>query len=258
MTTHPGRLDGKVAIITGAGSGIGLATARLFAHHGARVVVADIDDQRGKICAEEIGGRYVHCDVSDAGDITRLYDSVVAEFGRVDVVFNNAGISPAEDGSILETSEELWDRIQDVNVKSIYLSCRASLKVMQEQGSGSIINVASFVALMGSATSQSAYTASKGAVLALTRELGVEFARVGIRVNSVCPGPVNTPLLQDLFAADPERAQRRFVHIPLGRFAEPEEIANAVLFLASDESSYVTASTFLVDGGITAAYVTPL
>jgi NAD(P)-dependent dehydrogenase (short-subunit alcohol dehydrogenase family) len=258
MSSHPGRLEGKVAVITGAASGIGLTAARLFAHQGAHVVVADLDEQGGKQCAADIGGHFVRCDVSDSADVTDLYTTALDEFGTVDIAFNNAGISPPEDGSILETTSAVWDRIMDVNVKSIYHNCRAALPIMEKQGRGSIVNVASFVALMGSATSQSAYTASKGAVLSRSRELGVEFARKGIRVNSVCPGPVNTPLLRELFATDQERAQRRLVHIPLGRFAEPEEIANVALFLASDEASYVTGAAYVVDGGITAAFVTPL
>jgi NAD(P)-dependent dehydrogenase (short-subunit alcohol dehydrogenase family) len=196
--------------------------------------------------------------VTDEEQVRDLFRSAVDEYGRLDIAFNNAGISPPDDDSILTTGLEAWRRVQDVNLTSVYLCCQAALPYMLEQGRGSIINTASFVAVMGAATSQISYTASKGGVLAMSRELGVQFARRGVRVNALCPGPVNTPMLQELFAKDPERAARRLVHIPLGRFAEPTEIANAVLFLASDESSFITASQFLVDGGISGAYVTPL
>jgi NAD(P)-dependent dehydrogenase (short-subunit alcohol dehydrogenase family) len=251
------RLDGKVCVITGAASGIGLASARRFAAEGAKVVVADLS-AGGKDVADEIGGLYVPVDVTSEEQVQALFSAAVAEYGGLDVVFNNAGISPPEDDSILTTSPDAWRRVQEVNLTSVYLCCRAAIPHLRARGGGSIINTASFVAVMGAATSQISYTASKGGVLALSRELGVQFARERIRVNALCPGPVDTPLLRELFAADPERAARRLVHIPMGRFAEAAEIANAALFLASDESSFVTASTFLVDGGISGAYVTPL
>jgi len=253
-----GRLVDRVAVVSGAGSGIGLATVRRFAAEGARVVAVDVDEASGTAAAEEVGGEFVRCDVSSESDVAGLFDRVVASHGRVDIAFNNAGISPPDDDSILATDLDAWDRVQRVNLTSVYLCCKHVIPHMQRQGKGSIINTASFVALMGAATSQISYTASKGGVLAMTRELGVQFAREGIRVNALCPGPVATPLLMDLFAADPERAARRLVHIPMGRFAQPEEIASAVAFLASDDASFITASTFLVDGGLTAAYVTPL
>ncbi|WP_299441533.1 3-oxoacyl-ACP reductase [uncultured Phycicoccus sp.] len=253
-----GRIAGKVAVVTGGCSGIGLATVRRFAQEGASVVVADLADDTGEALAAEIGGTYVHCDVADKADVDRLFATALERYGRVDIAFNNAGISPPEDDSILDTDLEAWRRVQEINLTSVYLCCKAVLPIMIEQGSGSIINTASFVAVMGAATSQISYSASKGGVLSMTRELGVQFARQGVRVNALCPGPVNTPLLQELFASDPERADRRLVHVPMGRFGEPEEMANAVLFLASDESSFMTASTFLVDGGISGAYVTPL
>jgi NAD(P)-dependent dehydrogenase (short-subunit alcohol dehydrogenase family) len=253
-----GRLDGKVAVITGGCSGIGLATVRRFVAEGARVVIGDLDDERGKELAAELGILYVHTDVTSKADVDALFAAAKDTFGSVDIAFNNAGISPPDDDSILTTELDAWKRVQEVNLTSVYLCCKAALPYMLEQKKGSIINTASFVAVMGAATSQISYSASKGGVLTMTRELGVQFAREGIRVNALCPGPVNTPLLQELFAKDAERAARRLVHIPMGRFGEPEEMANAVLFLASDESSFVTASTFLVDGGISAAYVTPL
>lgn len=253
-----GRLDGKVAVVTGGCSGIGLATVRRFAAEGAHVVVGDVDDTRGPEVAQEVQGRYVQCDVTDADQVEALFGVAKHEYGSVDVAFNNAGISPPDDDSILQTGIDAWRRVQEVNLTSVYLCCKAALPYMLEQGRGSIINTASFVAVMGAATSQISYTASKGGVLAMSRELGVQFARQGVRVNALCPGPVNTPLLQELFASDPERAARRMVHIPLGRFAEPDEIAGAVLFLASDDSSFITASQFMVDGGISGAYVTPL
>jgi NAD(P)-dependent dehydrogenase (short-subunit alcohol dehydrogenase family) len=253
-----GRLDGRVAVVTGGCSGIGLATVRRFAAEGARVVVADLDDERGEPVAKEANGLFVPCDVTDAEQVEALFRTAKQRYGSVDVAFNNAGISPPEDDSILDTGIDAWRRVQEVNLTSVYLCCKAVLPYMVEQGRGSIINTASFVAVMGAATSQISYTASKGGVLAMSRELGVQFARSGVRVNALCPGPVNTPLLRELFASDPERAARRLVHIPLGRFAEPEEIAGAVLFLASDDSSFITASQFLVDGGISGAYVTPL
>ena len=253
-----GRLDNKVAIITGAASGIGRATAVRFAAEGARVVVADLADESGTALAKELGGLYVHVDVADEGSVQAMFDATRDAYGGLDVLFNNAGISPSDDDSILTTGVEAWQRVQDVNLKSVYLCCKYGIPLMQQRGGGSIINVASFVAIMGSATSQISYTASKGGVLSMSRELGVQFARENIRVNALCPGPVNTPLLQELFAKDPERAARRLVHVPMGRFAQPEEMASAVLFLASDDSSFMTASTFLVDGGLHAAYVTPL
>ena len=252
-----GRLGGKVAVITGAGSGIGLATARRFAADGAQVVCADVDAQAGAQAAEEVGGRFVAVDVTSEAQVESLYQTVVDEFGALDISFNNAGISPPEDDSILTTGLEAWHRVQEVNLTSVYLCCKYAITHMLERG-GSIINTASFVAVLGSATSQISYTASKGGVLAMTRELAVQFARQGIRINALCPGPVNTPMLKELFAKDVERAARRLVHVPMGRFAEPEEIAAAVAFLASDDASFITASTFLVDGGISGAYVTPL
>ena len=251
------RLDGRVAVITGAGSGIGLATARRFAAEGAKVVCADLDKTSGEAAAAEVGGLFIRADVADEEAVRAMYETTVAEYGRLDIAFNNAGISPPEDDSILTTTLEAWKRVQDVNLTSVYLCCKYAIGHMRRQGKGSIINTASFVAVMGAATSQISYSASKGGVLAMSRELGVQFAREGIRVNALCPGPVNTPLLQELFAKDPERAARRLVHIPLGRFAEPAEIAAAVAFLASDDASFMTASTFLVDGGISGAYVTP-
>ena len=253
-----GRLENKVAIITGGASGIGLATAKRFAIEGAKVVVADLADDVGAALAAEIGGTYVHVDVADEASVQAMYARVVDVYGGVDVLFNNAGISPADDDSILTTGLDAWRRVQDVNLTSVYLCCKYGIPLLLERGGGSIINTASFVAMLGSATSQVSYTASKGGVLSMSRELGVQFARQGIRVNALCPGPVNTPLLRELCAKDPERAARRLVHVPMGRFAEPEEIASAVLFLASDDASFITSSTFLVDGGIGAAYVTPL
>ncbi|MCO1576104.1 MULTISPECIES: 3-oxoacyl-ACP reductase [unclassified Crossiella] len=253
-----GRLTDRVAVITGAASGIGLATARRFAEEGATVVVVDIDEATGKQVADEVNGLFVRADVTSATDVESLYATVFDKYGRIDIAFNNAGISPPEDDSILTTGIEAWRKVQEVNLTSVYLCCKHVLPYMQRAGKGSIINTASFVAVMGAATSQISYTASKGGVLAMSRELGVQFAREGIRVNALCPGPVNTPLLQELFAKDPERAARRLVHIPMGRFAEPTEIAAAVAFLASDDSSFITASQFLVDGGLTGAYVTPL
>ncbi|MDQ1604908.1 MAG: hypothetical protein QOE01_2753 [Actinomycetota bacterium] len=253
-----GRLQDRVAIVTGGVGGIGTATVRRFAEEGAKVVVADLADEAGRALADEVAGSYVRCDVTDSEQVGALVETAVSAHGTVDIAFNNAGISPPDDDSILDTGLEAWRRVQEVNLTSVYLCCKAVLPVMREHGRGSIINTASFVAVMGAATSQISYTASKGGVLAMSRELGVQFARDGIRVNALCPGPVDTPLLRELFAKDPERAARRLVHIPIGRFARAEEIANAALFLASDESSFVTASTFLVDGGISGAYVTPL
>jgi NAD(P)-dependent dehydrogenase (short-subunit alcohol dehydrogenase family) len=254
----PGRLQDRVAIVTGGVGGIGAATVRRFAEEGAKVVVADLADEAGAALADEVDGRYVRCDVTDAEQVGALVEQTVSAYQTIDIAFNNAGISPPDDDSILDTGIDAWRRVQEVNLTSVYLCCKAVLPVMRTNGRGSIINTASFVAVMGAATSQISYTASKGGVLAMSRELGVQFAREGIRVNALCPGPVDTPLLRELFAKDPERAARRLVHIPMGRFARAEEIANAALFLASDESSFITASTFLVDGGISGAYVTPI
>jgi NAD(P)-dependent dehydrogenase (short-subunit alcohol dehydrogenase family) len=245
-----GRLDGKVCVITGAASGIGAETARLFGEEGATVVGVDVSP-------EAAGDLAIQADVSDESQVRDAYARTREEYERIDVLFNNAGISPSDDRSALETSLEAWQHVQDVNLKSVFLCCKHGIPHLLETGGGSVINTASFVAVMGAATSQISYTASKGGVLALSRELGVELARRGVRVNALCPGPVNTPLLQELFAKDPEQARRRLVHLPMGRFAEPREIAQGALFLASDDSSYVTASTFLVDGGLSAAYVTP-
>jgi len=246
-----GRLDGKVCVFTGTASGIGAESARLFGSEGARVVGVDLS-------AGAVGDLAIQADVTDPEQVEGVYAQAREQLGKVDVLFNNAGISPDDDASILDTSVEAWDRVQNVNLKSVFLCCKYGIPHLLDNGGGSIINVASFVAVMGAAVSQVSYTASKGGVLAMSRELGVEFARRGIRVNALCPGPVNTPLLKELFAKDPERAQRRLIHVPVGRFAEPEELAAAVAFLASDDASFITASTFLVDGGISAAYVTPL
>jgi NAD(P)-dependent dehydrogenase (short-subunit alcohol dehydrogenase family) len=246
----PGRLDGKVCVITGAASGIGATSARAFAEEGARVVGVDVSpDSEGELALE--------VDVTDEAQVRDAYARVRRELGRIDVLFNNAGINPDDDTSVTETALESWQRVQDVNLKSVFLCCKHGIPHVIEGGGGSVINTASFVSVMGAAVSQISYTASKGGVLALSRELGVEFADRGVRVNALCPGPVNTPLLQELFAKDPEKAAKRLVHIPMGRFGEPEEIANAALFLASDEASFVTASTFLVDGGLSSAYLTP-
>jgi NAD(P)-dependent dehydrogenase (short-subunit alcohol dehydrogenase family) len=245
-----GRLDGKVCVVTGAASGIGAESARLFMAEGAEVAGVDLRD-------DGVGTIALAVDVADEQQVADLYARVRSELGRIDVLFNNAGISPTDDASVLATSLEAWQRVQDVNLKSVFLCCKHGIPHLIENGGGSVINTASFVATMGSATSQISYTASKGGVLALSRELGVEFARQGVRVNALCPGPVNTPLLQELFAKDPVAAARRLVHVPPGRFAEVREIANAVLFLAGDESSYVNATSFMVDGGITQAYTTP-
>jgi NAD(P)-dependent dehydrogenase (short-subunit alcohol dehydrogenase family) len=246
-----GRLQDKVCVITGASGGIGAATVELFKAEGATVVGADLAENAP-------GDLSLQVDVTHEGQVIDMYERTRDTFGRIDVLFNNAGISPNDDASILETGMDAWERVQEVNLKSVYLCCKHGIPHLLEGGGGSVINTASFVAVMGAATSQISYTASKGAVLAMTREMGVEFARRGVRVNALCPGPVDTPLLRELFAKDPERAARRLVHIPLGRFAEAEEIAAAVAFLASDDSSFVNASDFLVDGGISGAYVTPL
>jgi NAD(P)-dependent dehydrogenase (short-subunit alcohol dehydrogenase family) len=252
------RLQDRVVVITGAGSGLGLASARRMAAEGARIIAVDIDAATGELAAKETGGEFVAADVADEEQVRDLFDGIADRYGRVDVAFNNAGISPPDDDSILTTGLDAWRRVQEINLTSVYLCCKYVLPHMQRQQKGSIINTASFVAVLGAATSQISYTASKGGVLAMSRELGVQFAREGIRVNALCPGPINTPLLRELFAKDPERAARRLVHVPMGRFGEPEEIAAAVAFLASDDSSFITASQFLVDGGITGAYVTPL
>ena len=252
------RLEGRVALVTGGASGIGLASAQRMASEGATVVVVDMNTDAGTAAATDLGGLFVAADVTSAQDNERMYATAFDTYGRVDIAFHNAGISPPEDDSILVTGLDAWRRVQEVNLTSVFLGCKAAIPYMQRAGKGSIINTASFVATMAAATSQISYTASKGGVLAMSRELGVQFAREGIRVNALSPGPVNTPLLQELFAKDPERAARRLVHIPFGRFAEPAEIAAAVAFLASDDSSFITAANFLVDGGISGAYVTPL
>jgi NAD(P)-dependent dehydrogenase (short-subunit alcohol dehydrogenase family) len=246
------RLNGKVCVVTGTASGIGAESARLFAQEGARVVGVDLSAEGAE------GDVTIQADVSDKDQVAAAFARIAEEVGQIDVLMNNAGINPPDDGSILETDLETWQRVQDVNLRSVFLCCKQAIPLMVEAGGGSIINISSFVATMGAAVSQSSYTASKGAVLALSRELGVEFADRGVRVNALCPGPVNTPLLKELFSRDPERAAKRLVHIPMGRFGEPEEIAKAALFLASDDSSFVTASTFLVDGGLSAAYLTPI
>lgn len=256
-----GRLEGKVAIVTGAGSGIGRVAASLFAAEGARVVVADVLADHAESAAADIvaaGGSAlpVTVDVSDEDQVASMVSAAVSAYGTLDVLFNNAGIFPEDDGGVLDTPPETWQRVMDVNVKGVWLGCRAAVPAMLGSGGGSIVNVASFVALMGAATAQIAYTTSKGGVLAFTRELAVEYARRGIRANSICPGPIETPLLAELLA-DPARRQRRLVHIPIGRFGRPAEIARAALFLASDDASFVTGSALVVDGGITAAYVTP-
>jgi NAD(P)-dependent dehydrogenase (short-subunit alcohol dehydrogenase family) len=253
-----GRLDGKVAVITGAGGGMGREAALVFSEEGAKVCVADVN----KEAAEETAGAAreafaFQVDVGDQENVRAMYDATKERYGGIDILYNNAGISPGDDASILETEPEAWDRVQAVNTRGVYLCCKQGIPHLLERGGGSVINVASFVALLGAATSQISYTASKGAVLAMTRELGVQFARQGVRVNALCPGPVETPLLLSIWGDDPAAAERRLVHIPMGRLAKPREIVNAALFLASDESSYVNAATFVVDGGITGAYVTP-
>ncbi|MGI8715467.1 MAG: SDR family oxidoreductase [Solirubrobacteraceae bacterium] len=245
------RLAGKVCVITGAAGGIGSATASVFAREGATVVGVDVRPH-------DVGELVLTADLTSEETVADLYTRVREAFGRIDVLFNNAGISPTDDASVIETALEAYERVQATNLRSVFLCCKHGIPHLLENGGGSVINTASFVAMMGSATSQIAYTASKGGVLAMSRELGVEFARRGVRVNALCPGPVDTPLLRELYASDPVEAQRRMVHVPMGRFAQAQEIANAVLFLASDESSYVNATSFLVDGGISGAYTTPL
>ncbi|MCW3014601.1 MAG: family oxidoreductase [Solirubrobacterales bacterium] len=246
-----GRLEGKVCVITGAAGGIGAATAAIFAQEGATVVGVDLHDGSP-------GDLSLAVDVTEEHAVTTMYAQVREAYGKIDVLFNNAGIAPDDDNSVLDTSLEAWQRVQDVNLKSVFLCCKHGIPhLLDNQHGGSVINTASFVAVMGAATSQISYTASKGGVLSLSRELGVEFARRGVRVNALCPGPVDTPLLQELFAKDPAKAARRMVHLPMGRFARADEIAKGVLFLASDDSTYVTGSTFLIDGGLSGAYVTP-
>ncbi len=253
-----GRLEGKVCVITGAGGGMGEEAAHVFTDEGAKVVVADIDKEAAARVAETIGQSFaVQVDVSDEDSVQAMYRTAVEEHGGIDVLYNNAGISPADDASILDTSSEAWDRVQAVNTRGVFLCCKYGIPYLLERGGGSVINVASFVAIVGAATSQISYTASKGAVLSMSKELGVQFARQGVRVNALCPGPVETPLLLRIWSETPGAAERRLVHVPMGRMAKPREIVNAALFLASDESSYVNASTFVVDGGLTAAYVTP-
>jgi len=253
-----GRLDGKVAVITGAGGGMGREAALLFCEEGARVCVADVDADAAQKTATEAGDAFaLKVDVSDSDSVRVMYEQTAERYGGIDVLYNNAGISPPDDDSILETEPDAWQRVQDVNTKGVYLCCKHGIPHLLERGGGSVINVASFVALVGAATSQISYTASKGAVLALSRELAVQFARQGIRVNALCPGPVETPLLLSIFGGDPAALERRRAHWPTGRLAQPAEIVQAALFLASDESSYVNGTTFLVDGGLTAAYVTP-
>ncbi|QEN15050.1 3-oxoacyl-ACP reductase [Mycolicibacterium sp. ELW1] len=252
------RLKDKVAVVTGGASGIGLAAVKRMRDEGAIVVIGDLDETTGKTVANDLNVTFVQVDVSDQVAVDKLFDTAFELHGGVDIAFNNAGISPPDDDLIENTGIDAWDRVQDVNLKSVFFCCKAALRHMVPAQRGSIINTASFVAVNGSATSQISYTASKGGVLAMSRELGIQYARQGIRVNALCPGPVNTPLLRELFAKDPERAARRLVHVPMGRFAEPEELAAAVAFLASDDSSFITGSSFLVDGGITGHYVTPL
>jgi len=253
-----GRLDGKVAVITGAGGGMGREAALLFCEEGAQVCVADVDADAAEKTAAEAGDAFaITVDVADSDSVREMYEQTAARFGGIDILYNNAGISPPDDDSILVTEPDAWQRVQDVNTKGVYLCCKHGIPHLLERGGGSIINVASFVALVGAATSQISYTASKGAVLSLSRELAVQFARQWIRVNALCPGPVETPLLLRIFGDDPAAYERRRAHLPMGRLAKPREIVNAALFLASDESSYVNGATFLVDGGLTAAYVTP-
>jgi NAD(P)-dependent dehydrogenase (short-subunit alcohol dehydrogenase family) len=252
------RLDGKVCVITGAGGGMGREAALLFCSEGAKVCVADVDGEAAEGTATEAGEAFaVQVDVADEASVKAMYAETAKTYGGIDVLYNNAGISPPDDDSILDTELDAWERVQAVNTRGVYLCCKHGIPYLLDRGGGSVINVASFVALVGAATSQISYTASKGAVLSLSRELGVQFARQGIRVNALCPGPVETPLLLRIFGDDPAAYERRRIHLPMGRLAKPREIVNAALFLASDESSYVNGATFLVDGGLTAAYVTP-
>jgi NAD(P)-dependent dehydrogenase (short-subunit alcohol dehydrogenase family) len=254
MMAQAGRLDGRVCVVSGASGGIGAASVELFSREGAKVVGVDLQPD----CPGELA---LQADVTDEEQVRDVFARVREEYGRIDVLFNNAGISPSDDGSVLETTLEAWERVQSVNLRSVFLCCKHGIPHLLDNDGparGSVINTASFVAVMGAATSQISYTASKGGVLALSRELGVEFARRGVRVNALCPGPVDTPLLKELFAKDPEKAARRLVHVPMGRFARSEEIAQGALFLASEDSSFVTASTFLIDGGLSGAYTTPL
>jgi NAD(P)-dependent dehydrogenase (short-subunit alcohol dehydrogenase family) len=255
------RLEGKVALITGGASGMGKVASELFASEGAEVVLADLSDEAGETTVAEIsrrggGAAYVHADVSKAVDAEGMVRFALDRFGRLDILYNNAGVMLPDDGSVTDTAEDVWDRTLDINVKGVALGCKYGVPAMLDSGGGSIINVASFVAWMGAATSQTAYTSSKGAVLSMTREIAVEYARAGIRCNALCPGPIDTPLLAELLS-DPARRQRRFVHIPMGRLGQAEELAKAALFLASDDSSFMTGASLIVDGGITAAYVTP-
>ena len=252
-----GRLEGKVCVITGAGGGMGADAALRFTEEGAKIVVADVDSAAAEKVAGEVDGLPVQVDVADESSVEAMYAAAAGHFGGIDVLYNNAGISPADDDSILDTDLEAWERVQAVNTRGVYLCCKHGIPHLLERGGGSVINVASFVALVGAATSQISYTASKGAVLSLSKELGVQFARRGVRVNALCPGPVETPLLLRIWSETPGAAERRLVHVPMGRMAKPREIVNAALFLASDEASYVNAATFVVDGGLTAAYVTP-
>jgi NAD(P)-dependent dehydrogenase (short-subunit alcohol dehydrogenase family) len=253
-----GRLDGKVCVITGAGGGMGREAALLFSEEGASVCVADVDEEAAENTAREARDAFaIRCDVADEQSVQQMMRATKERYGGIDVLYNNAGISPNDDGSILDTTAEAWDRVQDVNTKGVFLCCKHGIPYLLERKGGSVINVASFVAIVGAATSQISYTASKGAVLSMTRELAVQFARENVRVNALCPGPVETPLLLSIFGDDPAALERRRSHWPTGRLAKPREIVNGALFLASDESSYVTGATFLVDGGLTAAYVTP-
>ena len=253
-----GRLDGKICVITGAGGGMGREAALLFSEEGAQVCVADVNLEAAQAVASEAHDAFAQqVDVADEASVKAMMDATVERYGGIDVLYNNAGISPNDDASVLDTSVDAWDRVQAVNTKGVFLCCKHGIPHLQQRGGGSVINVASFVAILGAATSQISYTASKGAVLSMTRELAVQFARENIRVNALCPGPVETPLLLSIFGDDPAALERRRTHWPMGRLAKPREIVNGALFLASDESSYVTGSTFLVDGGLTAAYVTP-
>ena len=253
-----GRLEGKVCVITGAGGGMGADAAVLFSEEGAQVCVADVNlEAAEQVAAQARDAFAVQVDVAEADSVEAMYRAAAERYGGIDVLYNNAGISPADDDSILETELDAWERVQAVNTRGVFLCCKYGIPYLLERGGGSVINVASFVALVGAATSQISYTASKGAVLSMSKELGVQFARQGVRVNALCPGPVETPLLLRIWSETPGAAERRLVHVPMGRMAKPREIVNAALFLASDESSYVNASTFLVDGGLTAAYVTP-